>query len=501
MHANFNESRNSVTRQIRDLEPKEFFRYFEEISQIPRGSYHEQAISNHLAEFARGKGLTVKQDDIGSLLIKKPGTKGYEKAAPLVFHGHMDMVLAKDDGVDHDMLKEGVRLRFDGDFISGAGTTLGADNGVGVAFMMAILGSDTLAHPPIEAIITVQEEVGKAGALHFDVSEVTGRRLIDFNWHDPESIFAGCAGDISAWFEIPLDRDATTATSSAIDITLHGLAGGHSEFDIHHGRGNAIMLLARLLRKASDSAAAQLQSVEGGVNRYVIPNAATARIVVPEDSCESVLRELRILAANIVGEYSVSDPSLVITVERAASPQDGAEFVTAETTARVARALNLLPNGVQSMSLVTEGLVESSNTVAQIEIQDGKLRVLSTIPSAVSSRKYEILDRIRGLAQLVGGGATVETFADCPEWPFQPESPLLAQAKLAFKNIHGKDPEVEVSHSSLELGIFAGKLPGIEMISLGPEAFDVHTTKERLNYTTVQPVWDVIVELLSRLND
>ncbi|GAB14804.1 Xaa-His dipeptidase [Arthrobacter globiformis NBRC 12137] len=491
-----------MTSRILDLEPKAFFKYFEEISNIPRGSYHEQAISNHLAHFARERGLEVSQDDIGSLLIKKPGTEGYESAAPLVFHGHMDMVLAKDEGVDHDMLEEGVRLRMDGDFITGSGTTLGADNGVGVAFMMAILGAEDLAHPPIQAIITVQEEVGKAGALHFDVKEVTGRRLIDFNWHDPNSIFAGCAGDISAWFEMPLPTAEAPQDGVVIEINVHGLEGGHSEFDIHHGRGNAIMLIARLLRKASDSAAAQLLTIDGGVNRYVIPNAAKASVFVPHKSSESLITELQDLATSIKAEYRVSDPHLLIEIQRSASSvPDGPEAATAAATSKVARVLNLLPNGVQSMSLTTDGLVESSNTVAQIEIRDGKLRVLSTIPSAVSSRKYEILDRIRGLADIAGEGATVQTFADCPEWPFQPESPLLAQAKQAYKTVHGRDPEVEVSHSSLELGIFASKLPGVEMISVGPEAFDVHTTKERLNYKTVQPVWDVLVELLRRLDD
>lgn len=491
-----------MTSQISALEPKAFFEYFEEISNIPRGSYHERAVSDHLVKFARDRGLSVTQDSLGSLLIKKPGTKGYENAAPLVFHGHMDMVLAKDDGVDHDMLVEGVRLRLEGDFITGSGTTLGADNGVGVAFMMAILGATDLEHPPIQAIITVQEEVGKAGALHFDVREVTGRRLIDFNWHDPESIFAGCAGDISAWLEIPLTVTPAAADTAVIDLSLHGLEGGHSEFDIHHGRGNAIMIMARLLRRAAEASHAQLVSVSGGVNRYVIPNAATARISVSQEAAPRLIDELKEIAADIVAEYRVSDPHLTIEVERSKdslSPEQN--VVSTESTLRCARALNLLPNGVQSMSLTTEGLVESSNTVAQIEITDGKLRVLSTIPSAVTSRKYEILDRIRGLAELLGDGANVQTFADCPEWPFQPASPLLAEAKQAFKSVHGRDPEVEVSHSSLELGIFASKLPGVEMISVGPEAFDLHTTRERLNYKTVQPVWDVIVELLRRLDN
>ncbi|WP_460798690.1 beta-Ala-His dipeptidase [Microbacterium sp. GXF0217] len=483
---------------ISELQPTEFFSFFQEISDIPRGSYHEKQISDHLVAFARERGLDVTQSDIGSLIIKKPGTSGYENAAPVVFHGHMDMVLAKDDGVDHDMLAEGVRLRLDGDYISGSGTTLGADNGVGVAFMMAILDSTEIAHPPIEAIITVQEEVGKAGAIALDASAITGRRLIDFNWHDPESIFAGCAGDISAWFELPVDTEAPAATSVTRKVSVHGLEGGHSEFDIHLQRGNAIMILGRLLRIAGDHGG-QLVSIEGGVNRYVIPNTAELVVQIPADAVETFDRDARTLADNIVNEFSRSDAGLRIDIDSITSEASSA--VNAQSTARVARAINLLPNGVQSMSLQTEGLVESSNTVAQIELVDDTVRILMTIPSAVSSRKYEILDRVKGLADLLGDGARVETFADCPEWTFQPDSPLLATAKEAFQATIGIDAHVEVSHSSLELGIIASKLPGVEMISLGPEAYDVHTTKERLAYKTVAPVWKVIVEILRRLDD
>lgn len=487
-----------MTNDIRQLEPTEFFGYFAEISSIPRGSYHEQEISDHLVSFARSRGLDVQQSDIGSLIIKKPGTPGYEKAAPVVFHGHMDMVLAKDDGVDQDMLTEGVRLRLDGDFISGTGTTLGADNGVGVAFMMAILDSRTIAHPPIEAIITVQEEVGKAGAIALDASSITGRRLVDFNWHDPESIFAGCAGDISAWLELPVTTDAP-AKGIQLDLLVSGLEGGHSEFDIHLQRGNAIMILGRLLRVAADNGSAQLADITGGVNRYVIPNSAQARLVIPGDG-EQVRLDLLDLAQKIEAEFALSDPRLGISVVTRDERATG-QVLTATATARLARALNLIPNGVQSMSLQHEGLVESSNTVAQVELTGSAVRVLSTIPSAVSSRKYEILDRIHALADLLGEGAAVTTFADCPEWTFQPDSPLLAHAKAAFAGVLGHEPSVDVSHSSLELGIIASKLPGMEMISLGPEAFDVHTTKERLNHTTVQSVWDGVVDLLARLKD
>lgn len=485
--------------EVAALEPREFFSRFAEISAIPRGSYHEAAISAHLVAFARERGLSVTADEIGNLLIKKPATPGYENAAPLVFHGHMDMVLAKDDGVDHDMLTEGVRLRIDGDWIHGTGTTLGADNGVGVAFMMAILDSTTMRHPRLEAIITVQEEVGKAGALALNPSDVEGRRLIDFNWHDPESIFAGCAGDISAWLTIPLQQ-VDVAEGVLVSIRVHGLEGGHSEFDINHQRANAIQQLGRLLETVTSVPDVRLVESVAGVNRYVIPNDARADVVVPSVSTRHVLDGLRTLGDTIAKEFALSDPNLSVDVT-ATELQTIVKAATAESTRRVALALRLLPYGVQSMSLDRQDLVESSNTVTNLEIVNGTFRALSTVPSAVTSRKYEILGRIRAVAELLGDGADVSTFADCPEWTYLPDSKLLATAKQAFEAVQGAEPGVEVSHSSLELGLIASKLPGMEMISVGPEAHDLHTTRERLNHTTVQPVWDAVVELLARLND
>lgn len=403
------------------------------------------------------------------MIIKKPGSVGYEDAKPLAFHGHMDMVLAKDEGVEHDMLTEGVRLKVEGDFISGTGTALGADNGVGVAFMMAILDSTDLAHPPLEAIITVQEEVGKAGSLNLDVSKVTGRRLLDFNWHDPESTFSGCAGDISAWLTIPLQWGLASTDTRDVQVLIHGLAGGHSEFDIHLQRANAIQLLGRLLQAAADHAPVQLSAASAGVNRRVIPNSAEATVTVPTADAEAVTQAL----GTISDEYRTSDPGLRVEITPIEAPEEE-EVATVASTRSAALALRLLPNGVQSMSLTLHDLVESSNTVALLEVKDGAMRALSTTPSAVTSHKYEVLERVQSLAELLGNGAKVETFADCPEWPYLPDSPLLANAKDAFQAIRGRQPGVEVPHSSLELGIFADKLPGIKMISVGPEAYDVH---------------------------
>ena len=478
------------------LEPKEFFDRFEEISAIPRGSYHEKAISDHLKKFAEERGCTVFQDEYFNLLIKVPASEDYENASPVLFHGHMDMVLDKEPWVEQDMLTEGVRLVVDGDYIRADGTTLGADNGVGVAFMMCIIDDKALPHPPIECCISVQEEVGKRGGTVFDPSNVTGNRLMDFNWHKPDTIFAGCAGDISAYFRLPVSYEKASDDMKFFSLAIRGGRGGHSEFDINLERINALVTYGRLVNRIALEKEVHLISLNGGVNRYVIPGDMESIIAVKAEDVESVKTIVEAVAAELYNEYKLADPDIKVTMTEAAP---AAEIMTCASTAKLAKCLHLLPCGVRSMSLEIPGLVESSNTVAMVETKDGVVNILSTIPSAVTSRRYNILQEIRDLAELAG--ASVDTFADCPEWSYKPNSKLLATAKKAFEDLYGYEPGVEVSHSSLELGLFCAKIPGLECISLGPKAYDVHTPKERLDWTTVQMVWDHIKEILKDMKD
>ena len=262
---------------LQGLEPQRvFFYYFEKVSNIPRGSYNEKQVSDFISDFAKTRNLESFQDDIYSILIKKVGTPGYEDSSPVIFHGHMDIVCEKDEGVEHDFVKQGINLIIDGDFIKGRGTTLGADNTVGVALALAILDSTDIPHPPLEVILTVQEEVGKGGAQHFDASRITGKRLIDFNWHDPKSLFAGCAGDISAWFKLPIKWEKAVKTFIPMLLKVKGLKSGHWEFHAHLERANGIVLLARTLSSILDAKQVKVAKLTGGVNRYVIPGDSEA---------------------------------------------------------------------------------------------------------------------------------------------------------------------------------------------------------------------------------
>lgn len=478
------------------LEPKVFFERFEEISAIPRGSYHEKEISDHLKKFAEERGCTVFQDEYWNLLIKVPASKGYENVPPVLFHGHMDMVLDKEPGVEKDMEKEGLDLVIDGDYIKARGTTLGADNGVGVAFMMCIIDDKTLAHPPIECCISVQEEVGKRGGTVFDPSNVTGKRLMDFNWHKPDTIFAGCAGDISAYFRIPVTENKPKEDVVFYSLAIGGGLGGHSEFDINLERMNALQTFGRVVNNIALKCEVYCTKIRGGINRYVIPGSMENILGIRKEDVPEVKSIVEKTAAEIINEYKLADPDIKISLKEAESP---GKVFTYEETKKIAKALCLLPCGVQSMSLEIKGLVESSNTLAMMDTEDGKAWILMTIPSAVTSRRYNILQKVYDLAEIMG--AFVDTFADCPEWPYKPDSKLLATANKAFADLYGYEPGVEVSHSSLELGLFCKKIPGLECISLGPKAYDVHTPKERLDWTSVQMVWDHIKEILKDLKD
>ena len=304
-------------RVLEGLEPKCFFERFEEISAIPRGSYHEEAISNHLKKFAEERGCTVYQDEYFNLLIKVPASAGYEDVPPVLFHGHMDMVLDKEDWVEQDMLKEGIRLKIDGNYIKGDGTTLGADNGVGVAFMMCIIDDKTLAHPPIECCISVQEEVGKKGGTVFDPSNVTGKRLMDFNWHKPDTIFAGCAGDISAYLKVPVTFEKTAEDLTFFDVALTGGKGGHSEFDIHLERMNALVTFGRIINQIAKEHEVHFVNLTGGVNRYVIPGNMESVIAVKAQDADLVKKIIEEVAAELKNEYKIADPDIKVSVKEA----------------------------------------------------------------------------------------------------------------------------------------------------------------------------------------
>ena len=483
---------------LESLQPREIFHLFETLCDIPHGSENEKQAADWVVAFARERGLEAEQDAKHCVLVKKPGTAGLENAPPLILHGHLDMVCEKEEGVDIDFATEPIRLQIEGDYITAKGTSLGADNGIGVAYILALLDSTDIPHPPLEAVLTAMEEKGKAGAGQFDFSKLSGKRMIDFNWITDNEILAGCSGDVTFTVDVPAEWEPVPDTHSATRLLkVRGLLGGHCEFDIQLERANAVLVLARLLTAVLARSDVRIAAPHGGAQNNAIPADADVVLAIRPDDVGGVEQVVAGLHQALRFEYETADPGLRVEIE----PTDAPERVfSAAATARVARLTSLIPNGVLSWNLKVPGVVESSNNLGTIRTTDGGARLMSTITAAVTSRKHEIFDRVRSLVALAGGGATVEQFGlDAPEFPYRPDSELLKVAVQAYRDVIGGEPDVHVSQCSLELGIFSRQVPVPDIISIGTELHALHSPLESVSHKSVAKVWPLVREVVSRL--
>jgi dipeptidase D len=480
------------------LEPREIFSFFETLTQIPRGSGNEVHASDWVANFARERGLEAVQDDMHTILVKKPGQGGLENAPPLILHGHLDMVCEKDEGVDINFETDPIPVMIDGEFVTADGTSLGADNGIGVSYILALLDSKDLPHPPLEAVLTAMEEKGKVGASKFDGSQLSGKRMIDFNWITDTEILAGCSGDVTFQVDIPAEWEPVpqTHTESRL-LKVRGLVGGHCEFDIHLERANAILVLARVLNRILSEYDVRIANPHGGAQNNAIPMDADVVLALRPEHREGIEQTLQDLQKTLRTEYDLADPAIRLELDDAPAPE---RVFSADATARFARLTGLIPNGVISWSLKVKGIVESSNNLGTVRTTDDGARLMSTITAAVTSRKHEVFDRVRSLAGLAGGGVTVEQFGlDAPEFPYHPDSQLLKVAQQAYRDVIGAEPDVHVSQCSLELGMFSRHVPGLDTISIGTELHDLHSPKETVRYASVAKVWPLVREVVGRL--
>ncbi|GAA2001656.1 beta-Ala-His dipeptidase [Nakamurella flavida] len=484
---------------LESLQPQEVLRFFEILSDIPRGSENEKQAADWVVNFARERGLEAFQDEKHCVVVRKPGQGGLENAPTLILHGHLDMVCAKKEGVEIDFLTEPITLVVDGDFIRADGTSLGADNGIGCSYILALLDSTDLPHPPLEAVMTAMEEKGKVGAGQFDTSVLTGTRMIDFNWITDHEILAGCSGDVTFLVDVPGEFEAVPSELSATrSLQVRGLLGGHCEFDIHLERANAILVLARVLNTVLARYDFRVSGLTGGTQNSAIPADAEAVLSLRPDDVPAVTKLIAELADTLHAEYERAGDDIRLELEETAAPE---RAFSAEATARFARLTALIPNGVLSWSLLTPGVVETSNNVGTLRPIDGGVRLASTITAQVTSRKDEIFDRVRVLAALAGGGVSVEQFGlDAPEFPYQENSILLKTAAEAYRDVIGAEPDIHVSQCSLELGMFSRKIPGLEIISIGTELHALHSPLESVNHTSVAKVWPLVREVVSRLS-
>ena len=480
---------------LSNLEPAPVFQYFEEICGIPHGSSNTKAISDYCVDFAKKHNLRYIQDDTNNVIIFKDGTAGYENSAPVMLQGHLDMVCEKDADCDIDFTTEGLRLQLENNIISAKGTTLGGDDGIAVAYALAILASDDIPHPPLEAVFTVDEEIGMFGAAALDCSPLKSRVMLNMDSEEEGYLLVSCAGGICAAGHLPLICEETSGIVAT--LTISGLIGGHSGVEIDKGRANACMLLGRTLYELQKDFDFKLLSVQGGLKDNAIPREASAKLLMKESTDVEKLSDttdrLGIIYAK---EYARTDASVQLQLHT----ETGSESVramTGETTAKVITALVNLPNGIQRMSHDIDGLVQTSLNLGILSTAESEVIFSFAVRSSVETEKAELVNRICCLMEALGG--TVTCTGSYPAWEYRKDSPLRELMVQIFEEQYGKKPVIQALHAGVECGLFSGNLPGLDCVSYGPDMKDIHTPKECMDVESVKRVWNYTLEILKRL--
>ncbi len=473
------------------LEPKKVFSFFEEICSIPHGSGNTAAISAYLVQFARDRGLRATTDSLGNVIIFKDGTAGYEEKEPVMLQGHVDMVAVKKPGSSIDMTKEGLRLVVEGDDLSAEDTSLGGDDGIAVAYELALLDSKDIPHPPLECVFTVDEEIGLLGAASIDLSECRAGRMINLDSEEEGIFLAGCAGGMRVDCHLPLTRLKVSGTLAEIEIG--GLLGGHSGAEIHKGRGNSNALMGRYLLFAQKFADLQLTEVKGGLADNAIPRQTILKVVTtkPEDLQQTVEK----FDACLKAEYQTKDPGIYCRMNR--TEEGSFSAVSKEDTSKAAVLLGCLPGGVQSYSAEVEGLVETSLNMGLLNTGEEELVLGFSLRSSHESAKSFLKDQLFALTESLGGRANAA--GDYPGWAFRKESALRETMAEVYETMYGKKPVVEAIHAGLECGFFIGKRPELDCVSIGPNMKDIHTTEECMSISSVKRTWDFLCRVLERL--
>jgi len=477
---------------LSNLEPGEVFEYFEKICSIPHPSYQEKQLSDYCVAFAKEHGLEVHQDRVGNVIIIKEAAPGYEEVEPLIIQGHLDMVCEKEPGCGIDFEKDGLELTVEGDYITAKGTSLGGDDGIAIAYALAILASDTLEHPRIEAMFTVSEEVGMEGAGVIDVSVLRGHKLLNIDSEEEGYFLTSCAGGCRAKAGLPVSYEKRTGR--LYHIAVEGLKGGHSGTEIDKGRANANIVMGRLLLALEGSAGYSVVSMAGGLKDNAIPREAGADVIVDPADAEKLERIVRKAGEAISEEFRAADPDIRITASAGESGE--AVALTEESRKKAVTLINLLPNGVQAMSGNIPGLVETSLNLGILTLDEKELTLHYAVRSSVPTAKGYVTDKLRFLAEQLGGGLTVE--GDYPAWEYRKDSRLREDMIRVYREMYGKEPVVQAIHAGLECGLLAGKIEDLDAVSIGPDMLGVHTTEEKLSISSTKRVWEYIVEVIKQ---
>lgn len=476
---------------LENLEPKEVFHYFEELTKIPHGTYNTKEISDYCVNFAKELGLEYLQDETNNVIIKKGGTKGYENAEPIIIQGHLDMVCEKIQGSTHDFTKDPLDVYEEDGFVQARGTTLGGDDGIAIAYAMAILASKDLEHPPIEAVFTVDEEEGMGGANAIDLSVLKGRMLLNLDSEVEGTIVAGCEGGYENVIKLPVKREEREGT--VLTIHINGLKGGHSGLEIHEQHGNANKLMGRLLMTlAAEGVDFALTEINGGSKPNVITPFGESKIILCPSLVQKAKNVIQSYANVLKSEFAQDEINLTLTVSEETGQKVNA--LSKESTKKVIFLVTATPDGVQCFSRNIKGLVETSLNLGIVKTEKEQVTVVYRVRSAVQSKKDNMKKVLAMWADCLGGTSSVE--GEYPAWAYKTDSKIRPIVVDTYKELFGIEPKVTTIHAGLECGLFAGKLEGLDSVSFGPDMVSIHSPNEKLSIASTQRTWELLKAIL-----
>lgn len=476
---------------LETLEPKNVFGYFEQICNIPHGSGNMEQISQFCVDFAKAHGLEYIQDEMKNVILVKEATPGYEAVEPLILQGHLDMVCEKRPDKQKDFLTEGLDLCTDGTLVWADGTTLGGDDGIAVAYGLALLADETLEHPRLEVVLTVDEETGLYGAEAVDLSMLKGRKLINLDSEEEGIFTVGCAGGLTLCCDIPVFTEE--AEGLVYELTVTGLLGGHSGAEIDKGRANSNVLMGRVLLALEEAVGLEILQMEGGSKDNAIPRLSKAGIMIRQENAEKLEAFVKQLEAELKNELHASDAG--ISLQLMTKGMQNAAVLDATSKMTVLQALNNIPNGIQSYSMDIPGLVETSLNMGIMTMDGEHLQMSFAVRSSVESAKHYLTKKVCLFVEMLGGNCEIQ--GDYPGWAYRPESALRETCIRVYEEMYGSAPVVQAIHAGLECGLFTKKIRDLDSISIGPDMHHVHTFEETLEVASVQRTWEFLCRVIA----
>lgn len=483
-----------MSKSITSLEPKELWTNFSEINAVPRPSKKEERIIEFMMQFGKKLGLETTKDDVGNVIIRKPATKGMEDRQAIVLQSHLDMVHQKNANTKFDFNSQGIEMLVDGDWVKANGTTLGADNGIGVASIMTVLASSTIEHPAIEALFTIDEETGMTGALNLKAGVLKGKILLNLDTEDDKELTIGCAGGIDVTATGSFTHEAAPPNSVFYGIYVKGLTGGHSGMDIYKGRGNSNKIMNRVLLSAFEKFGFQIATIDGGSLRNAIPRESVAEIALEESKINDFEIFIRKISDELEFEYKTTDPNFSVT----AKPLEIKKRVLQKGfQLKLMKSLYACANGIYRMSPDIEHLVQTSNNLARVVVNEGEYSIQCLTRSSVDSEKMDLANTLRHTFELIG--AKVEFKGSYPGWTPNPDAPIIKIMNDLYKEMYKGEALVNACHAGLECGILGANYPGMQMISFGPNIHGAHSPDEKVQISSVQKFWGYFLETLKRI--